>query len=106
MADAIVALRIETPTQLQRSLAARRLSLGLTQLDLDDRSGVQSGYSGKLEKGLRGFGDMSLSATLGALGARLFLVFDDVAPHERGPLSAGKVDRRLDRRAQPATGEI
>jgi transcriptional regulator with XRE-family HTH domain len=104
MAEAIVALRIETPTQLQRALAARRLSLGMTQLQLDDRSGVQQGYSGKLEKGLRGFGDMSLSATLGALNARLLLVFEDAAI-EHGPMSADKADH-MDRRAAAPTGEM
>jgi transcriptional regulator with XRE-family HTH domain len=93
MADAIVALRIETPTQLQRALAGRRLALGMTQLELDDRSGVQSGYSGKLEKGLRGFGDMSLAATLGALNCRLLLVFEDAEPVERAG-SCGHVYHR------------
>ena len=48
------AIRCETISQLRQVLTARRRALGLRQLELDDLSGTQSGYQGKLEKGIRG----------------------------------------------------
>ncbi len=35
--------------QLMDVLKARRLALGFTQLEADERSGLQDGYTGKLE---------------------------------------------------------
>lgn len=59
---------------LRGLIAARRRELGLRQLEVDDLAGVQSGYTGKLECGLRHFGDMSMGAVLGALGLSLVAV--------------------------------
>lgn len=77
------AIRCETISQLRQVLTARRRALGLRQLELDDLSGTQSGYQGKLEKGIRGYGDMSLSATLGALRLELYVV--ERPAEERAP---------------------
>lgn len=53
---------------LRAAVASRRRQLGMTQLELDAMSGVPAGYTGKLEVGLRNFGDMSLSCVLQTLG--------------------------------------
>jgi hypothetical protein len=58
---------------LRLLLAQRRRALGLTQLQVDEIAGLQGGYCGKLEIGLKGFGEMSLQAVLGALQAGLTL---------------------------------
>ena len=68
------ATRCETVTQIRETFAARRRALGLRQLELDDKAGVQSGYVGKVEIGTRNFGDMSLSCIMGALGFELLVV--------------------------------
>jgi hypothetical protein len=78
-----VAIRCETASQLRQVLSARRRALGLRQLELDDLAGTQSGYQGKLEKGIRGYGDMSLSCTLGALGLELYVI--ERPTEERAP---------------------
>ena len=77
-------MTIRSLADLRTALAIRRKSLGLSQLALDDEAGLQSGYTGKLECGARGFGDMSLAAVLGALGVHLTLM-----------LSAGKHQNAL-----------
>jgi hypothetical protein len=60
------------------ALAERRRQLGLTQLDLDDRAGFQSGYTGKLEAWLgrsgRVAGTVTLPLWLEALGVVLVVV--------------------------------
>ena len=59
---------------LRELIAARRRELGLRQLEVDDLAGVQSGYTGKIECGLRSMGDMSMGALLGALGLHLIVM--------------------------------
>jgi hypothetical protein len=68
--------------------------------DVDAKSGVQDGYSAKLFVGIRRFGDMSLSAVLGALSVDLVVVpRADPAPEEQRSGSAGRV-QHLDRSSQ------
>ena len=58
---------------------ARRIEMGLSQLDVDDLAGIASGYTGKLEasltnpaaKNARSIGRESLPLMLGALSLRL-----------------------------------
>ncbi len=54
--------------QLRKLVAARRVELGLRQLEVDDLAGVPNGYTGKLECGMKHFGDISLGPVLGVLG--------------------------------------
>jgi hypothetical protein len=68
-----VAIRIRDYSQLTQALAARRRQLGLRQLDLDEKSGLQSGYSGKIEANIRKLGDLSLPMILAGLDADLLL---------------------------------
>lgn len=56
---------------LRRAIAVRRKELGIVQMELDDLTGLPSGYSGKLECGVRHFGSLSLGLTLEALGIEL-----------------------------------
>ena len=55
-------------------LASRRRDLGLSQLAVDALAGLQPGYTGKLEAGAKGYGRVSLAATLKALGMGLAVV--------------------------------
>jgi transcriptional regulator with XRE-family HTH domain len=57
--------------ELRRAIAARRHELGLTQLEVNFRAGLQDGYVNKIECGIRHFGDMSLGVVLEALGLEL-----------------------------------
>lgn len=62
---------------LMAALKARRVALGFTQLDVDERAGLQDGYTGKLEawdkdSGWR-LGPVSLPLLLGALEVQLAL---------------------------------
>ena len=93
---AATAIKVETPSQIRDALAARRRQLGLRQLEVDDLSGCQSGYCGKLEKDIRGFGDMSLSSIMGALGLQLFLV-ERPQPHQTPKAILGNLRDNLDR---------
>ncbi len=61
-------VEIRTSDDLIAVIKARRVELGLKQLDVDDIAGLQGGYTGKIECGSKGFGPMSLTALLGALG--------------------------------------
>jgi hypothetical protein len=90
---AAVAIRCETASHLRQVLSARRRALGLRQLELDDLAGTQSGYQGKLEKGIRGYGDMSLSCTLGALGLELYVV--ERPTEERAPAAPRHYAERM-----------
>jgi transcriptional regulator with XRE-family HTH domain len=67
------AIRIRSYAQLTASLAARRRALGLRQLDVDEKSGLQGGYVGKIECGDRKLGDLSLPMLLAALDCDLYL---------------------------------
>ncbi len=68
-----------TPREIANCLRSRRLELGLTQSAVCHLAGVQDGYVGKLEVGVRTLGPMSLGAMLGALGLRLAVIADDAS---------------------------
>ncbi|WP_024279348.1 hypothetical protein [Xanthobacter sp. 126] len=61
--------------QLMDVLKARRLALGFTQMEVDERSGLQDGYTGKLEAwdrdSGRRLGPVSMALLLQALGLEL-----------------------------------
>ena len=63
--------RIRTADDLVAVIRARRIALGLNQLQVDDLAGLQGGYTGKIECGSKAFGAMSFTALLGALGLEL-----------------------------------
>jgi hypothetical protein len=65
---------VSTPEQLRKALAYRRHELGLKQLELDELSGCQSGYCGKLEAGIKNLGPVSMPAVLEALGLEMVLM--------------------------------
>jgi len=86
------AVRIRTYAQLQQALAARRRQLGLRQLEADEKSGLMSGYFGKIECGVRKLGDLSLPMVLAALDCDLLLAPRSPAPPiEPQTGSAGRV---------------
>lgn len=66
--------RFTTVEGLIAALIKRRHSLGMSQLVLDDISGLQNGYTGKIEKGIKGLGAVSLPLVLGGLGCELALM--------------------------------
>jgi hypothetical protein len=66
--------RVTSMSELREALRTRRQHLGLNQRALDERAGLQDGYTGKLEVGVRNYGDLSLECTLGALGVGLHVV--------------------------------
>jgi len=66
-----------TPREVVELLARRRYALGLTQAETDELSGTCERYVSKLESGMRGLGDMSLSAICGCLGVKLAVVEDE-----------------------------
>lgn len=63
---------------LMDALKARRAALGMTQMDVDARAGLQDGYTGKLEAwdrdSGRRLGPVSMELLLGALGLEIALV--------------------------------
>ncbi len=67
---------------LVKALVARRHALGWSQLELDERVGFPTGYSGKLEaylgRGGRIAGSLALPLWLQALGVGLMVV--EIAP--------------------------
>ena len=69
-----------TYEELRELLIARRKSLGLSQLDVDEISGLPTGYVAKLECSMKRMGPLSLMCLLGALKVRLALV-PDAATH-------------------------
>jgi transcriptional regulator with XRE-family HTH domain len=86
------AIRIRDYSQLTQALAARRRSLGLRQLDADEKSGLASGYVGKIECGTRKLGDLSLPMLLAAYDCDLILApRAAVSPVEHRGGSAGHV---------------
>lgn len=68
---------------------ARRIQLGMSQLEVDDRAGLPSGYCGKIEisatnpgaRNSRSIGKDSLPLLLGALGLEMML---SPSKHARG----------------------
>jgi hypothetical protein len=93
----MIAIRIRDYSQLRQAIAARRRQLGLRQLDLDERAGLQTGYAGKVEAGIRKLGDLSLPMILAGLDCDLYLAArSDIAPVEDRAGSCGPV-QHLDR---------
>jgi transcriptional regulator with XRE-family HTH domain len=94
-----VAIRVRDYDQLRAALAARRRSLGLRQLEADEKSGLQSGYVGKIEAGTRKLGDLSLPMLLAALDCDLLLAprtgTAPIEPAEPRTGSAGRVRHLL-----------
>ena len=89
-----VGVRIRDYDQLVGALAARRRALGLRQLDLDEKSGTQTGYVSKIEAGIRRLGPLSLPMILAALDCDLLLApRNATAPVEGRQMSADKSDR-------------
>jgi transcriptional regulator with XRE-family HTH domain len=80
----MIAIRCRDYDQLRGALAARRRQLGLTQLQVDQRAGLQDQYCGKLEIGTRMLGNLSLPMLCAALDVDIL-----VAPRS----SASPVDR-------------
>jgi hypothetical protein len=73
-AQAVLARPIRTYSDLRKAMAARRRLLGWSQQEVDHRAGLQSGYVGKLEVGVKELGDLSMECLLGALGVELYVV--------------------------------
>jgi predicted transcriptional regulator len=63
-----------TLKELMAIVRERRKALGITQRDFDDIAGLQPGYQGKLEAGVKHPGYLSLPCILGALGLKLIVV--------------------------------
>jgi hypothetical protein len=59
---------------LRSAIDARRKALNITLLELDDLALLASGHASKLTCGTKNYGEVSLAAVLGALGAVLILV--------------------------------
>jgi transcriptional regulator with XRE-family HTH domain len=94
----ISAIRIRDYDQLREALAIRRQQLGLRQLEADEKSGLQSGYFGKIECGLRHLGPLSLPMALAALDCDLYLAPRSAeTPVEERGLSAQAADRIVHR---------
>jgi hypothetical protein len=68
-----VAIRVRSYDQLRSAIAARRRQLGLCQRDADEICGIQPGYLGKIEKGIRKLGDLSLPMILAGLDLDLYV---------------------------------
>jgi hypothetical protein len=89
------AIRVRDYDQLCQAIAARRRSLGLTQLEVDDLSGCQSGYQGKIEAQVRRFGSLSLPMILAALGLDLYVALRNPCEDLSGAMprvgSAGRI---------------
>jgi hypothetical protein len=69
--------------------------MGMTRLELDFQTGMQSGYMGKLlgRRKSKRFGEVSFDATLGAIGCKLLLVED--------PVQTAKILARMTPRQRP-----
>jgi hypothetical protein len=73
------AIRLEAPLvteydDLLRVFCRRRHDLQIPQLAFDWATGLQEGYTGKLECGIRNYGPISLGKTLRGLGLGLLVV--------------------------------
>jgi len=73
-AQAALLKPLRTYEELRAAIDARRKLIGMTMADLDERSGVQSGYSAKLIAGVKNLGPMSMDCILGALGIDLVII--------------------------------
>jgi predicted transcriptional regulator len=81
MMDPSMARKVRDFDELATALRNRRLELGMSQLELDHRSGLPDGYTAKLElvasnptaKNARNIGRLSLPLMLEALGLTLIV---------------------------------
>jgi hypothetical protein len=80
---------------LVESVRERLDEMGMTRLELDHLSGMQSGYSGKIlgPGRVKIFGMKSLGDTLGAIGCKLALIED--------PTQTAKILARMTPRERP-----
>lgn len=58
---------------LIQALKKRRASLGMSQIDVDDAAGLQGGYTGKIEAGVKNLGPMSFDKLLSAYQIRIVI---------------------------------
>lgn len=63
-----------------RVIAARRMELGFSSLEIDDLAGLASGHTSKIECGTRNLGLFTLPCLMDALGLRIAMV--RVEPHK------------------------
>jgi hypothetical protein len=99
------AIHIRDYDQLRQALAARRRQLGLRQIEVDARAGLQDQYTGKLEIGTRHLGKLSLPMLLCALDLDLYVApRGSVTPVEHRGMSASAADR-VDHRATPSENQ-
>jgi hypothetical protein len=88
-----VAIRCRTYQQLTQAIAARRRQLGLRQLEADDLCGLQPGYLGKVEVGIRKLGDLSLPMICAGLDVDILVVpRREATPVEQRGLSCDEAD--------------
>ncbi len=73
-AQRVLSQPIRDYPSLRKALAARRVLLGLRQLEVDKISGLPDGYTGKIEIATKNPGPLSFECLLGALAAELYLV--------------------------------
>lgn len=90
---------ITTYDALVDYLIARRKALGLTQLELDERAGFQSGYTAKLEnwRGRQGrvAGSVTMPLWFQALGVMLKPITTAPGRHDGPPLNGAELARRI-----------
>jgi hypothetical protein len=92
------AVTFTTFHEMMAAFRARRMELGLSQLAVDERAGLATGYCGKLEAQLtnphapaaRWIGKESLPLLLGALGLELA-----IASASRSPATTGQNAREI-----------
>jgi len=95
----IVSEVIQTYDDLVSAMRARREALGMSVLEADATSGLQDGYTSKLEnpatKYGRGVGPDTLPLWLGGLRVGIVLVDLPRRPHRRAPALPLEPDRQL-----------
>lgn len=81
MSDRLNPATVTDYDSLIAALRARADELNVSRLAIDERAGLQSGYTAKLlaGEGGRGLGRLSLGCLLGALGVKLIMVDDPAA---------------------------
>jgi hypothetical protein len=96
--------RITTLEELVKVCKTRRHSLGLSQLLVDEISGMQDGYTAKLEAGMKGLGKITLPLLLGALKIEL-AIMPATSKHQSSralPVSCQASEDFFSRRARKA----
>lgn len=71
---------IKNYNELVALLVRRRHDLGMSQIDMDHRTGLADGYVAKIECGTKRLGPTSLPCILGALGVSLLVIPDSDLP--------------------------